>query len=49
MADITVQVTSPGLTAYGNNSWGSLSYGGDNINIISTGSDAVVLEDEFST
>ena len=38
MADITVQVTSPGLTAYGNNSWGSLSYGGDNINIISTGS-----------
>jgi hypothetical protein len=38
VADITVQVTSPGLTAYGNNSWGSLSYGGDNINIISTGS-----------
>jgi hypothetical protein len=38
VADITVQVTSPGLTAYGNNSWGDLSYGGDSINIISTGS-----------
>jgi hypothetical protein len=38
VADITVQVTSPGLVAYGNNSWGALGYGGDNINIISTGS-----------
>ena len=29
MADITVQVSSAGLTAYGAQSWGSLSYGGD--------------------
>ena len=30
MADITVQVSSAGLTAYGSQSWGSFSYGGDN-------------------
>jgi hypothetical protein len=30
MADITVQVSSAGLTAYGAQSWGSFSYGGDN-------------------
>jgi len=30
MADITVQVSSAGLTAYGYQSWGSFSYGGDN-------------------
>jgi len=30
MADITVQVSSAGLTAYGASSWGSESYGGDN-------------------
>ena len=29
MADITVQVSSAGLTAYGSQSWGSFSYGGD--------------------
>jgi hypothetical protein len=29
MADITVQVSSAGLTAYGSSSWGSFSYGGD--------------------
>lgn len=28
MADITVQVSSPGLVAYGSSSWGSESYGG---------------------
>jgi hypothetical protein len=30
MADITVQVSSAGLTAYGSQSWGSFTYGGDN-------------------
>ena len=30
MADITVQVSSAGLTAYGSSSWGSLNYGGSN-------------------
>ena len=30
MADITVQVSSAGLTAYGSQSWGSFSYGGNN-------------------
>ena len=30
MADITVQVSSAGLTAYGSSSWGSSSYGGVN-------------------
>ena len=29
MADITVQVSSAGLTAYGSSSWGSFSYGGN--------------------
>jgi len=29
MADITVQVSSAGLTAYGSYSWGSFSYGGN--------------------
>ena len=28
MADITVEVSSPGLIAYGANSWGSFNYGG---------------------
>ena len=28
MADITVEVSSPGLIAYGSNSWGSFNYGG---------------------
>jgi len=30
MADITVQVSSAGLTAFGASSWSSESYGGDN-------------------
>jgi len=30
MADITVQVSSAGLTAFGSSSWGSFSYGGVN-------------------
>ena len=29
MADITVQVSSAGLTTYGSSSWGSFSYGGN--------------------
>jgi hypothetical protein len=29
MADITVQVSSAGLTAYGASDWGSQTYGGD--------------------
>ena len=29
MADITVQVSSAGLTAYGSSSWGSFNYGGN--------------------
>jgi hypothetical protein len=38
MADITVQVSSAGLTAYGASSWGSESYGGDNSTSTTIGS-----------
>jgi hypothetical protein len=38
MADITVQVSSAGLTAYGASSWGSASYGGDNSTSTTIGS-----------
>jgi len=38
MADITVQVSSAGLTAYGSSSWGSASYGGDNSTSTTIGS-----------
>ena len=38
MADITVEVTSPGLTAYGAGTWSSLSFGGDNVTNVSIGS-----------
>ena len=38
MADITVEVSSPGLTAYGAGTWSSLSFGGDNVTNVSIGS-----------
>ena len=38
MADITVEVSSPGLTTYGAGTWGSLSFGGDSVTNISIGS-----------
>ena len=38
MADITVQVTSPGLTAYGAGAWGSQSFGGDQSIVVSNNS-----------
>ena len=38
MADITVEVSSAGLTAYGAGTWSSLSFGGDNVTNISIGS-----------
>lgn len=45
MADITVQVSSAGLTAYGASSWGSESYGGDNSTSTTIGSlDAYNIE-----
>ena len=41
MADITVQVTSPGLVAYGSGSWGSDTYGGfDQIDVTVSSVDA---------
>ena len=38
MADITVEVSSAGLTAYGAGTWSSQSFGGDNVNSVSVGS-----------
>jgi hypothetical protein len=38
VADITVEVSSAGLTAYGAGTWSSLSFGGDNVTNISIGS-----------
>jgi hypothetical protein len=38
VADITVEVSSPGLTAYGAGTWSSLSFGGDTATNISIGS-----------
>ncbi len=38
MADITVEVSSPGLTAYGAGTWSSLSFGGDTVTNVSIGS-----------
>ena len=38
MADITVQVSSAGLTAYGASSWGSQSFGGDQSTSTTVGS-----------
>lgn len=45
MADITVEVSSPGLTAYGAGTWSSLSFGGDSPTNVSIGSvDAFNIE-----
>ena len=38
MADITVEVSSPGLVAYGVGTWGSQSFGGDSVTNVSIGS-----------
>lgn len=38
MADITVEVTSPGLVAYGSGSWGSNTYGGFDQTDVTVGS-----------
>ena len=38
MADIIVEVSSPGLTAYGAGTWSSLSFGGDTATNVSIGS-----------
>jgi len=38
VADITVQVSSPGLVAYGADTWGSQSFGGDSVTNVSIGS-----------
>jgi hypothetical protein len=45
VADITVEVSSPGLTAYGAGTWSSLSFGGDSPTNVSIGSvDAFNIE-----
>ena len=45
MADITVEVSSPGLTAYGAGTWSALSFGGDSPTNVSIGSvDAFITE-----
>ena len=45
MADITVEVTSPGLVAYGSGSWGSNTYGGfDQIDVTVSSVDAFNTE-----
>jgi hypothetical protein len=44
VADISVQVSSAGLTAYGAGTWSSQSFGGDNVTNVSIGSvDAFIL------
>jgi len=45
VADITVEVSSPGLIAYGSNSWGSFNYGGfDQIDVTVSSVDAFNTE-----
>jgi hypothetical protein len=46
VADITVEVSSPGLTAYGAGTWSSLSFGGDNVTNLSIGSVDAFYPDE---
>ncbi len=46
MADITVQVSSAGLTAYGADAWSSKTFGGDNVTNISIGSVDAFYPDE---
>ncbi len=46
MADISVQVSSAGLTAYGAGTWGSQSFGGDSITNVSIGTVDAFYPDE---
>jgi hypothetical protein len=46
VADITVEVSSAGLTAYGVGTWSSLSFGGDNVTNLSIGSVDAFYPDE---
>ena len=46
MADISVQVSSAGLTTYGAGTWNSQSFGGDNITNVSIGSVDAFYPDE---
>ncbi len=46
MADITVEVSSPGLIAYGADAWGSKTFGGQNATDISIGSVDAFYPDE---
>ena len=46
MADISVQVSSAGLTAYGAGTWSSLSFGGDSVTNVSIGSVDAFYPDE---
>ena len=46
MADITVEVSSAGLTAYGAGTWGSQSFGGNNITNVSIGTVEAFYPDE---
>jgi len=46
VADITVEVSSAGLTAYGAGTWGSQSFGGDSITNVSIGTVEAFYPDE---
>jgi hypothetical protein len=46
VADITVEVSSAGLTAYGAGTWGSQSFGGDSITNVSIGTVDAFYPDE---
>ena len=46
MADISVQVSSAGLTAYGAGTWGSQSFGGDSVTNVSIGTVDAFYPDE---
>ena len=46
MADITVEVSSAGLTAYGASTWGSQSFGGDSVTNVSIGAVDAFYPDE---
>jgi hypothetical protein len=46
VADITVEVSSAGLTAYGAGTWGSQSFGGNNITNVSIGTVEAFYPDE---
>jgi hypothetical protein len=46
VADITVEVSSAGLTAYGASTWGSQSFGGDSVTNVSIGAVDAFYPDE---